>query len=78
MDKDCIFCKIIDKKIPGHIIDENENLIVFMSLENHPLIVTKRHIPDIYALDEELGAEIMKEAVKISKAVKKVTLLPCH
>ncbi len=68
---DCIFCKIIRRQIPGYVIDENEDVIVFMSLENHPLIVTKKHITDIYTLDEKLGSEIIKESIKISKAVKK-------
>ena len=69
--ENCIFCKIIKKEIPGYILDENEDVIVFMSLENHPLIVTKKHVPDIYTLDEKLGAEVMKESLKIAKAVKK-------
>ena len=68
--ENCTFCKIIDGKISGHILDENEDIIVFLSLENHPLIVPKKHILDIYSLDNELGAEIMKEAIKIAKAVK--------
>ncbi len=68
--ENCIFCKIIDGKAPGFILDENEQVIVFLSKENHPLIVPKKHIPDIYSLDNELGAEIMKESVKIAKAVK--------
>ena len=66
----CIFCKIINKEIPAHIIDENNDIIVFMSLENHPLIVTKKHIKDIYELDENSGTEIMKESIKIAKATK--------
>lgn len=66
----CIFCKIINKKISSHILDENKEVIVFLSLENHPLIVPKKHIPDIYSLDDELGAEVMKEAIKIAKAMK--------
>lgn len=69
--ENCIFCKIIKKEIPGHILDENDDVIVFMSLENHPLIVTKKHVQDIYTLDENLGSEVMKESLKIAKAVKK-------
>ncbi len=68
--ENCIFCKIIDRKIPGYILSENESVIVFLSLENHPLIVPKKHITDIYSLEDELGAEIMKEAIQIAKAVK--------
>ncbi|HSW47943.1 MAG TPA: HIT family protein [Candidatus Saccharimonadales bacterium] len=68
--QDCIFCKIIRKEAPGFIIDENEEVIVFLSYENHPLIVTKKHIPNIYEMDELTGAAVMKEAIKISRAVK--------
>lgn len=68
---DCIFCKIIDRKVPSHIIDEDDNLIVFLSLENHPLIVPKSHTLDIFSLDDNTGALIMKKAIKIAKATKK-------
>lgn len=44
--------------------------MVFLSHENHPLVVTKRHIPDIYTLDDTLAAAVMVEVVKIAKAVK--------
>lgn len=67
---DCIFCKIIQKEIPAKIIDEDEDLIIFLSLQNHPLIVTKKHIENIYSLDEETAAKVMKAAVRVAKAVK--------
>lgn len=68
---DCIFCKIINKEIPAHVIDENEHLIVFLSLENHPLIIPKKHIVNIYDMDEQIGSEVMKETIKMANAVKK-------
>jgi len=46
----CIFCKIIRREAPGYIIEENDDIIVFLSFEGHPLVVTKKHIPNIYAL----------------------------
>lgn len=67
----CIFCKIIKREAPAFIIDENENVIVFVTPENHPLIVTKKHISDIYSLDDKSASAVMIEAVKIAKAVKK-------
>jgi histidine triad (HIT) family protein len=67
----CIFCKIINRQAPSYIIEENSNVIVFLSLENHPLVVPKKHIVDIYTLDEDTGNSIMSELIKISKAVKK-------
>src|ERR1051326_7911474 len=68
---DCIFCKIIKRELPALVIDENDKMIVFLSLENHPLIVPKKHIKDIYELDEETGAEIMRKAIQVAKATKK-------
>jgi hypothetical protein len=53
--EDCVFCRIVYERAPAYIVDENDDVIVFLSLENHPLIVTKRHVPDIFALDEALG-----------------------
>ncbi len=68
---DCIFCKIVDGQVPSLIIAENEHVIVFVSLQNDPLVVPKQHVKDIYELDEATGSEIMKELIKTAKAVKK-------
>lgn len=70
MDKLCIFCQIISRKLPGIVVDESDDLIVLMSLENHPLIITKDHIPDIFTLSESLGGKIAAETIKIACAVK--------
>jgi histidine triad (HIT) family protein len=68
---DCIFCKIIAKEASSYIIDENDDIIVFLAFEGHPLVVTKKHIPNIYSLDERSGAAVMKAAVKVANALKK-------
>jgi hypothetical protein len=44
----CIFCKIIARQLPSYIIAEDENTIVFVSLEGHPIVAPKEHIPDIF------------------------------
>lgn len=68
--QDCIFCKIINKELPGYIVHEDSDVIVFLSLENHPLVVPKKHIKDIYELDAETGNKIMENLTKTAKAVK--------
>ncbi len=46
--EDCLFCKIIAKKIPASIIYEDEDLIAFKDIhpkaDIHFLIVPKQHI----------------------------------
>lgn len=66
---DCVFCKIVSRDIPAHIVKENENIIVFLSLAGHPLIVPKAHIQDIFSLDNKTSADIMREAVSVSNAL---------
>jgi histidine triad (HIT) family protein len=67
---DCIFCQIIAGAAPAYVIAEDPQVIVFLSLENHPLIVPKLHIPDLYTLPAELGAAVMAWSVIIANAVK--------
>lgn len=67
----CVFCQIIEGKVNAYILDETDNVIVIMSLENHPIIVTKKHIPNIYSLDNKNASAVIIEAVKIAKAIKK-------
>jgi len=72
---DCTFCKIIAGKIPAYIIDENDCVIVFLSLEHHPLIVPRKHIEDIFALDNETASSIVQKSIEIAKAMREG--LPC-
>ena len=69
-DPECIFCRIVAREAPAHIIDENDRVIVFLSLENHPMVVTREHVPDIYAMPGKLGAAVMEETVMVARAVK--------
>jgi histidine triad (HIT) family protein len=68
--EDCIFCRIIHQQNPAYVVTEDEHIIVFLSKENHPLVVPKQHIPDIYALDSSTSAHIMKAAIEVARAVK--------
>jgi histidine triad (HIT) family protein len=66
----CIFCAIISGKISSPILDQNSEVAVFLSLENHPLIVTRTHVADIFSMSAEQGAAVMNEAIKIAKAMR--------
>lgn len=70
LDSDCIFCKIIKGELPADKIKETDDVLVFMSLEGHPMVIPKKHIENIFGLDDRSASEIMKEAVKLANAVK--------
>ncbi len=53
---DCIFCRIIAGEVPGEIIYQDEQVIVFPDINpkapTHLLIVPKKHIPSLAHLSE--------------------------
>ena len=57
LDPHCIFCKIIEKKIPSKIVYEDGLVTAFEDVNPqapiHTLIVPKKHIPDIHSMTEE-------------------------
>lgn len=73
---DCVFCKIIKKEEPLHIIYEDELLCCFLDIdpinEGHVLIVPKKHYDSIDKLDDDILLRIMKISKNIYKAIKKV------
>ena len=72
-DPNCIFCKIIDKKIPSKIVYEDDTVIAFEDVNpqapSHMLVVPKRHIPEIHSMtesDRELVGHLFFTAKKIA------------
>ena len=59
-DANCLFCKIVEKKIPAEIIYEDENAVAFLDIEphapGHTLIIPKHHAELLENLpDEKVG-----------------------
>jgi len=77
MEPDCIFCRIINHEVQGHIVHEDDSVIAFMdrnpSKPGHTLIVPRLHVPDFYDLDDNLYSNLMLVAKRLSIAVKSVT-----
>ncbi len=71
---DCIFCKIIEGKIPSYKVYEDENVFAFLDItqgtKGHTLIIPKEHIKNVYDLTEGMAENIFKVVPKIAKALK--------
>ncbi len=71
---DCIFCKIIAKKIPSKIIYEDDLAVAFEDINPqapvHTLVIPKKHIPTVLGLkegeDDHLIGHLFKIANKIA------------
>lgn len=71
---DCIFCKIIEKKIPAKIVYEDEYSLAFEDINPqapvHTLVIPKKHIPTLLDIEEDdnnLIGHLLKVVNKIAK-----------
>ncbi|OFZ25001.1 MAG: histidine triad nucleotide-binding protein [Bdellovibrionales bacterium RIFOXYB1_FULL_37_110] len=74
---DCIFCKIIDGKIPAEIIFENEDVLAFRDIQSqareHFLFIHKTHQKDLVEMVHENPdglLQIMKAISEFSNKTK--------
>lgn len=74
MAKKCIFCEIIDKKIPAKIIYEDDLVVAFPDINPkapiHILIIPKKHIATVDHLnrkDESIVTALIYAAQKIAR-----------
>ena len=64
---DCLFCKIIERKIPSTVVYEDDRVLAFNDIDPqapNTLIVPKRHIPtlnDIGTEDDQIVGELSAE-----------------
>jgi histidine triad (HIT) family protein len=71
---DCLFCKIVNREIPGSIVYEDDRVLAFNDINPqapmHVLLVPKRHIATLNDLtpgDDEIVGELARRAAAIAK-----------
>ncbi len=74
MAEDCIFCKIISGQVKAEFVYEDDEIVAFKDINPqapvHLLIVPKKHIPTINALEEEDAPLVGKMAI-VAKTLSK-------
>jgi histidine triad (HIT) family protein len=70
---DCLFCKIIERKIPSRIVHEDDDTFAFEDINpqapTHVLVIPKRHVPTVSDLspgDDALVGKLHRVAAKIA------------
>ena len=71
--EDCIFCKIINGKIPAAKVYEDGSIVSFLDImpanKGHCLVVPKNHAASLMEMDEEDLIAAMKAAKKVARAL---------
>lgn len=74
MNPDCLFCKIVQRAIPGDIVYEDNDLLAFSDIHpaapTHLLIIPKRHIATVNDL-ADADAALVGTMVLRGKALAK-------
>ena len=74
MSENCIFCKIINNEVDCYkIYDDNDLIVILDKFPNnigHSLIIPKKHVENIFELDDGLCEKILKTAKKVACGLK--------
>ena len=70
----CLFCRIVAREVPGQIVFEDGDLLVFTDINPqaplHVLIIPKQHIPtvnDLSPADDALVGSMFRRAAALAK-----------
>ena len=74
MVEDCIFCKIVAREVPAHIVDEDEHTLAFMDIapatRGHALVIPKVHASDLWEIDEQQFAAVASATHRLAQTIK--------
>ena len=71
---DCLFCKIIEGKIPSKKVYEDDDVVAFDDIQPqapvHVLIIPKKHVAtlnDLSTVDDAVTGKLLRVAARIAK-----------
>ncbi|MDE0873953.1 MAG: HIT family protein [Acidimicrobiales bacterium] len=70
----CLFCSIAEGTSSSNTVYEDTNTLAFMDIlpmtPGHCLVIPKRHVRDIFELEDEDAAHVMLACREVAKRVK--------
>lgn len=71
---DCLFCKIVEGKIPAKKVYEDADVIAFDDIQPqapvHVLVIPRKHVPtlnDLDPADDALAGKLLRVAAQLAK-----------
>lgn len=72
----CIFCRIVAKQAPGHVIREDERTLAFMDkfpvADGHALVIPKAHCSNLLDANEADLADVIAHSRAVAHAIREV------
>ncbi len=74
-EKDCIFCKIIEREIPSKIIFESDLILAFLDIspisKGHTIVIPKNHYSNLEDISDNELAELYKQVKRLATKIHK-------
>ena len=71
---DCVFCKIVDGRIPSTRVYEDEHTLAFMDIgqvnPGHVLVAVRAHADNLYALQDGQAAAVARACARVARAIR--------
>ncbi len=75
-DENCIFCKIIEGRIPSYKVYEDENNFAFLTIrphvKGHLLLIPKNHSEELVVMNDEDYNKLMPVAKRLAAKIKTI------
>lgn len=75
-DESCIFCQILDGKLPAAWIIEQGPVLAFMDIyplrPGHVLVIPREHRQYVHELDSTTRGQLLETATRIAKAMRRI------
>lgn len=69
----CVFCDIVEKKVPGHVVLEDDVAVAFLDVKplfvGHMLVVPRQHLMTLPELPLEIVGPFFERVQAIARAV---------
>jgi histidine triad (HIT) family protein len=73
----CIFCDIIDHKIPSSVVYEDDQVLAILDISQvtrgHTIVMPKHHTPNVVEADDETVRTVFAAAAKVARLLKEKT-----
>ena len=73
----CIFCDIIDHKIPSKVVYEDDNVLAILDISQvtygHTIVMPKKHVANILEADSETVKQCAEVISNLSKRIVHAT-----
>src|SRR5580704_6487999 len=73
--ENCLFCKLVNKKIPSLVVYEDDDTVSFMELNpsapGHVMVILKKHGNNILEYSQEELGKLMASVQTVAKKIEK-------